>query len=545
MDRTIPELKFDDDFLLDSAQARIEEGDLMGALTVLNKREELHEPLADAYELYADIYEELEQWNLVADAWFRFLDTCAREEFSDGYEGLAIAFMNMGNELQSAYYYRLACGEADGPTRIRMEERPKLHLVHSEGAPIEHTELLAEGLVLLKVGELAEARKKFAEIPEESADYASGAGLSAMCALMDGNETEAEEECERLLKDYPDNVQILTTYCAVLGAREKNAEARSVAEHLASLEVDGTDDLYRVATALCETGLDEDAYRKLAILRDRLPYDNNVLWFFAVAAHKTGRSEEAIDALEMLTTLMPRKAVAKWYLSRLRAARDDGSEVPMTYYYRMPAAQYRKVASFLLNAGEIDERDREAFIRSPEFIESFQLAFDEMEGRDTKLQLLAAKVAIRGHADSLLRSALIDSEGDEVVKLTVLHDLICRNEDNSFGTVLLNLYREVFVHELHIGPRKSDIFMQAFADVYSKYALLGEECEEKLCTAAEDIYASLAEADAWDFFDRRAEISAAIYREAHLREGERTIGDICKLFEADVFVTERILEYLM
>ena len=535
-------LEFSDEFLLDCAQKRYEEGDLFAALRILNKRESMNEPIADAYEIYADIYESLELWPLVADAWFRFLDTCAREEFPDGYEGLAVAFMNMGNDLQSAYYYRRAVygGEDEGEEPDE-PHTPVLRLVHDADEEERSPELLAEGLSLLKAGDLAGARDVFTDIPETSADYASGAGLSAMM----GDEAGAEEECMRLMERYPDNVQVLTTYCAVLGAVEKKEEAKDVARRLAALDVKGTDDLYRIATALCETELHPEAYEKLCALREALPNDENVLWFLSVAAFQTGRTDEAIEALETLTLLYPRKYVAAWYLSRMRRFKEGGDPVKISYYYRLPESEYRAIAAYLLELGNADEADQEIEMTEERFRESFFLSFDEMEGHDEKLQLLASKVAMRCRADSMLRAVLLDRNGDDIVKLSILHDLVCRNEENSFGTVICDLYREIFTHKLDIGKRCSGQFLLAFADVYAKYALLGESSESKLCTAGEDVYQSLAEVGAWEYMEDRAALSAAIYREARIPGGARSITEICNLFGADEATTKRILELMM
>lgn len=543
-------LEFGDDFLLDSAQQRFDEGDYFGALTILNKREAKNRPLADAYVIYADIYEALELWQLAADAWFRFLDTCNEADFQEGYEGLSIAFMNLGNELQSGYYYHRAFSSDE--VNISLEDldpylnAPQLRLVHAEGMEESNPEELARGLSLLKSGDLEGAKTVFEEIPEESVDFAAGAGLSAMCTLMSGNEDEAEKACEQLIQRYPDNVQILTTYCAVLGARDKTEEAKEIAGRLFALPVTSTDDLYRVATALCETGRDEEAYIRLSELKTRLPYEDNILWFHAVAAKKTGNLDEAIDSLETITTLNPRKAVAQWYLERLRTQRDGGEEVPMSYYYRLPEKEYCRVAAHLLAVNSAaDEREFEAIAGSEDFIESFRLAFDEMEGRDEKLQMLAAKAAVKCRADDLLRAVLLDCEGDEIVKISILHDLVCRNEENSFGAVVCNLYKEIFLHELDIGQRKRGAFLQAFADVYAKFAFPSDENEEKLCTAGEDVYKSLAESGAWQLLDERAALSAAIYREARLKHGERAFSEICKLFEANELIVQQILNYLM
>lgn len=551
----VEKLNFSEEFLLDSAERRLNAGDYMGALTVLNKRDRMYDPSADAYALEADVYEAMEQYALAADCWFRFLDVCNEADFREGYEGLSIAFMNMGNDVQSAYYYHKSIasdedlreeGEVLLDTILDMlkeGEKPNLRLVHSvDGDPAA----LADGLRLLKKGELEAARERLAAVPEASEDYPSAVGISAMCTLMLGDEEGAERACKELLDKYPDNVQGLTTYVAVLGAREDKKGAQEAAKRLAALSTNATEDLYRIATALCETGLDEEAYEKLNLLKTRLPYDDNVLYFHAVAAYRTGHIDEAIDSLESLTTIFPRKAVAEHYLVRMREIRDGKEDkLTTTYYYRMPTADYRTVAGFLMKANSADDDELDQISAVPDFDNILRIAFDEMEGRDEKLQLLAAKVAVKCRRDGFVREVLLNYEGDEIVKLSILHDLAMRNEDNSFGTVICKFYKEFFTHEIDIGNRKRTEFLKAFADVYSKCALLDEMSEAKICAAAEDVYRTIEEAEAWSYMDERSELAAVIYREARIRGGERKIEKIAAIFEADVALVKEILNLLV
>ncbi len=540
-----------DEFLLDSAEKRLQNGDYLGALTMLNRRDSMYGPSADAQALYADVYEGLELWSLAADAWFRFLDTCNEADFPEGYEGLGVCFMNLGNEMQSAFYYHRALTEGDAtPEELGLfaetfaDEEPRLRIVHAAGEPDPET--LRGGLALLKAGDLVAARLKFGEVDPSSPDFPSAAGLAAMCTLMLGDEAGAERECEALLEEHPDNVQALTTYCAVLGARGNKDAARAVAGKLATLEATATDDLYRIATALCETGLHREALEKLTILKDREPYDENVLYFHAVAAKNTGDLPAAIDSLERLVTVYPRKAVAQYYLERMRELRDgDGEDFPMTYYYRLPEDDYRTVANFLLSASTADEREAKRLSELPRLKEFLFIAFDEMEGRDEKLQMLAVKVAVRLREDGFLRDVLLNADGDEIVKLSILHELTARNEDDSFGTVFLNVYREFFVHRIDIGEKKAEKFLRAFSDVYAKYALIDEGNELKICAAAEDIYRTLEEAEAWDYMDDRPSLAAAIYRESRISGGERELSEIVKLFDANRLVTQEILNYMI
>ena len=550
-EESVQKLDLSDEFLLESAERRFQDGNYMGALTMLNKRNGMFAPSADAQALAADIYEAMGLWQQAADAWFRFLDTCNEADFGEGYEGLAVAFMNMGNEMQSAFYYQRAFSEdvpvsSEGAEVIgnlfRNAVRPSLHIVPDDDAP--RPELIEAGIAGLKAGDLKRAREKFTEVPETSEDYPSAAGLAAMCTLMMGDEESAQRECEQLLERYPDNVQALVTYCAVQGAREDKEGAKETAKKLAAIGTDATEDLYRIATALCETGLDEEAFEKLSVLTERLPYDENVLWFYAVAAQRTGRTEQAVVALETMTTVYPRKAVARYFLERLRGRGED-EQLAMNYYYRVPEDEYTTIADFLLAATTVDDETAKRLAALPELGEFFRIAFDEMEGRDEKLQALAVRVAVRTRSDAFLREVLLDGSLEEYVKISILHELTMRNAEDSFGVVVCNLYREFFTRKIDLCPNKRAADRRAFADVYAKFALLGDENEGKICAAAEDLYATLEEADALSYCDDRAEIAAAIYRESRLRGGEHSLDKIVELFDANRFTTQEILNFMM
>lgn len=74
-EESVQKLDLSDEFLLESAERRFQDGNYMGALTMLNKRNGMFAPSADAQALAADIYEAMGLWQQAADAWFRFLDT--------------------------------------------------------------------------------------------------------------------------------------------------------------------------------------------------------------------------------------------------------------------------------------------------------------------------------------------------------------------------------------------------------------------------------------------------------------------------------------
>lgn len=548
-DDGIRRLDLSDEFLLDSAEKRYSTGDYMGALTMLNKRAGMYSPSADASALYADVYEALSLWGPCADAWFRFLDTCNEADFAEGYEGLSVAFANMGDALRAELFYRRAyeaSGETPPPSEYDdaefvPEQRPQLRLIHSDDGTISDPELLRRGVGYVRTGELDKAKEVLSEIEPESEDFPSACGLIAMCKLLTGDTAGAAEECERMLSYHPDNIHALTTYCAVLGAQERKEEAREVGRKLAAMDSDSVEDLYRIATALCETGLDDEAYGKLTKLKGLQPYDDNILWFHAVASLRSGRREEAIASLELLVTLYPRRSVAKLYLEWLRGGRD----VSLSYFYRLPEDHYKELVAFLLMADGVQPEMAERLGGDEQMQLYIRLAFDHLEGRDQKLQQLAARVAVKCRCDDVVRELLLDFEGDELIKLSMMRDLVGRNEDNSFGVVICNFYREFYTHKMEFEGRRPEQFMEAFAEVYSRYAITAEDNERKLLYAAEDVNYTLVDADAEELFAEKDALAAVIYREAHLADGEHGIDTIAGIFNANVHTVKEILNFLI
>ena len=547
-DDGIRRLDFSDEFLLDSAEKRYEAGDYMGTLTMLNKRAGMYRPCADASALYADVYEAFSLWIPCADAWFRFLDTCNEADFGEGYEGLSLAFANMGDALRAELYYRRSfevSGEVP-PSDLDEEDfvpeqRPQLRLIHSDDGTVSDPDLLRRGVLFVKLGELDKAKEVLSEIEPGSEDFPSACGLIAMCKLLTGDTAGAAEECERMLKYHPDNIHALTTYCAVLGAQDRKEEAKAVGRKLAAMDSDSAEDLYRIATALCETGLDGEAYEKLTKLKGMQPYDDSILWFHAVAALRSGRKEEAISSLETLTTVYPRRVIATLYLERLRGDK----EVTISYFYRLPEDTYKELTSFLLMADGVEPEMAERLGGDKEIENYIRLAFDQLEGRDQKLQQLAARVAVKCRCDDVVRELLLDFEGDEFIKLSMMRDLVLRNEDNSFGVVICNFYREFYTHKMEFDGRRPDQFMEAFAEVYSRYSITADDNERKLLYAAEDVNYTLVDADAEDLFAEKDALAAAIYREARLTDGEHGIETIANLFNANVHTVKEILNFLI
>lgn len=542
-------LDFNDDFLLDSVEKRAKEGDFVKALRLLNKRNGMYPPNCDASVLAADIYEQLGLFQKALGAWYHFLDTCNEADFAEGYEGLAVVYMNLGNQEMSSYYYRLmltSSEEWDAPSSdidFSFDEKPALRIVE-DGE--EDKAAFEKGVSLFRTGHLDEAKELLLSVSEESEHYPSAAGLGAMCSLMGGDDEAAAAECERGLEKFPDSVQLLTTYVAVLGEQGREEKQREAALRLTSVVPKDDDERYKIAIVFCEAKLDEEAYHALKILHPETGLDRSILYFYGVAAYRSGRLEEAIEAFDLLTTYYPEAGVAAYYLAQMRKQRDGEREpFELEYVNRLPDAEYRELKTALTSLAKTSDAEAGMYADLTETEELFTIAFDVNDGRDHALQLLASEAALRLRDDVFLREVLLDHRAYETVKLYIVGRLTERNEDNSFGTVLLGVYREYFTRKLILNGAKSKTYLKAYYSVYSRYAILGTANADKIFTAAEDVYYAMASANAYELMGETAAVAAVIYREAHLSDGERDLGKIAEAFDAPLATVKKITALIL
>ena len=119
------QVDFSFDRLVQTAEKLIDAHNYLGALKILNKNAELNEDLGYSHLLYAQIFDDMGLYDRSINEWFKFLaysDYMDDDDLSDAYEGLAVAFMNIGNEQFSAFYYnKLLKNSPDIDEGMRMD----------------------------------------------------------------------------------------------------------------------------------------------------------------------------------------------------------------------------------------------------------------------------------------------------------------------------------------------------------------------------------------------------------------------------------------
>ncbi|MBQ5926912.1 MAG: tetratricopeptide repeat protein, partial [Clostridia bacterium] len=276
-------IDFSEDRLRKKAEGYFEDGEYISALEYARKYLALYGKEKDMYALIADIYENMGLHSSAVNSWFQYLDCCEAEDLPEVYEGLAVNFLNLGNEAQSAFYYNRLIDEDDTLTvedkreiaeTFRPDSKSPLKFVHPPELT-DYSEQLYSGGEALKSGRIEEAIKTLSKVEKGSKEYRSARETLAIAYLLNGNAEQAEKTCLEVIEEYGDSVQALSTLSAIYSEQGKKGESREIAYRLYQTSGNNKEEIYKIATVCCENDMHEEAFQLFSKLEKDLPYDGN------------------------------------------------------------------------------------------------------------------------------------------------------------------------------------------------------------------------------------------------------------------------------
>ena len=537
------------------------EGKYVSALRLAYREWNTYGGDPEVFARLSDIYEGMGLQGSAINCWFRFLDVAEEEDLPDIYEGLAANFLGIGNEGQSAYYYnRLIDADDSISDDVKLDiaeafstkKKDKFRFVYPPRLA-DYSQEVSLGSRALKAGDCQRAIDEFSKVAKGSKEYLSAKEMQAVAYLLSGNTDAAEQVCQDLLKDYPDDVRTKATLAAVYLEQGRGGKSREIALSLASEMQDNTDDLYKVATVCCENELHEEAYQRFLLLDKKMPYDGRMLYFKGVSAYKSGRLQEAEDALDTLCTVYPDAEVAKYYLRALREYRNGatdefGEKLPapeFTYFYHLPQEEREERSRALLRLGSMPKDEAQLFGLLIMHDGYLHWCFDEMDGGDHDLQYLGLVTAVHIRADEFIRDVMLDFEVADVLKVETLRMLLERNEDMDIGVVLCSIYRKIPIRRIKIGRKRRKKFLEAYAKIASKFVVISDAYGDKIAKAAERLYRALEKQNALDLIDNTDDCACAIFFLAGLRELGNDKARIAAAFDADLAKVQVLLSYVV
>ena len=545
----VVKIDFSQERLLKQAERFCEEGDFLSALRFARFACEKYDECGDAHVLLADIYERLGLNSSALNEWFRFLDRCAFEDLPDAYEGIAVNYLNLGNEKLSQYYYNQLVDVDETITNEGIAEINQTFQDDKKGFrfvyPPELSDFKKEmktGRLALKNGELERAVEVLSKVEKGSKEYAQAMEMQAVARLLEGKKEEAEKLCLTLLEEKPNDVQALATLSAVYTEQGRRDESRKIAQKLCSIPVQTAEERYKIATVACENDLHEEAYRHFCLLEKDIPYDGNMLYFKGVSAFLSGHEEEGKETFEKLCDIYPDAVVAKYYLNKIKRYLSGEEEKPeLVYYYRLPEKEREKRCESLLALDKMKKEEREIVGGMFNKAGYFTWCFDEMDGMQYDLQFLGSYVAVKSYQDDFIRDVLLDIEVRDVLKVELLRALFERNEEDTFGAVICGVYREIHMPKLSINGKQKKKFIYAFSECASKFGIFADGIIERLQKTTEALYKSIQKKELWNLCEKKENLVCALYLLCGLKQVGKNSKEASGAFKSDAETVDLIM----
>ena len=508
------------DRLISLAADLVDNHNYIGALKMLNKNAELGGNDDDSLMLYAEIFDDMGLYEKCVNGWFKYLDEADFADKADCYEGLAVSYMNLGNEHYAAYYYNKLLSESD-EVDPEMREEILREFTSNEENPLKFsyppsledcTEYITGGIAHMKAGEYDRAIEEFEKVGEGNPKYLAARNYVAMCKIISDRCEEAEQECLKVLEKYPDDVQALTTLAAVKTEAGKREEALELAQKLLSLDLTDPENIYKIATVCCENKLQAEAFGLFKKLSGELEYDLNIMYFKAISAFNCGKYEESFAAFDDLCTIYPEAVTARYYYRLARGMKESGDISELSYFYRLPNEVRESSLKLLAAYMRLSNAAAKKLATEVDLSDCVKWCFDEIEGfGGSELQQLAAQVAVKAGLDTIVRSILLDAFVDDRLKIDVLTSLAERNEFECFGVVICHVYKRITTTMLDIGRLKRKYFVQAYARLVAHFSVLEDDYGFAFAEAAEKIYRKLSGEGRLDEIKSVDVLTAAIY----------------------------------
>ncbi len=479
----------DENNLIRLAAKYSDEKNYYAALRMVHKKINLYGAEPDDWLFLAEICDEMDMYETSINYWFRYLAVCDEEDIADAYEGLAVCYYNIGNEPQSAYYYnKLLTVDKDIPPEGKMEianmfarSAKDMYKIVYPPEKADYSDDIDVGVKLLREHRYEDAKARLKRVHPASKQAPLAKNYLAVCHLVTGNSDDAEKECLEILEKNPNDVQAFATYCATLVEKQETAKSKQVAKKLCSISTENPDELYKIATVCCESGLHAEAYEKFSILENFVKYDITLLFFKAVAAFKSEQYDKSLKEMAKILNLFPNAEVVRYYYNELRSYIEGEGELPsdINYFYKIPQRERERRIKFLAVILEIRADDLKAYVKEFDLKPLLRWCFDEFDGQEPELQLLAIKIAIKADIKDFIEEILLDSTVNDVMKIELLQRIFERNKETEISVVLCDIFKSINFYRLYIGRAKNKIFVSAYSECVIKYCILGDdECAE-------------------------------------------------------------------
>ena len=487
-------------------EKRLIEEDYKGALGFLFSALK-NEP--ENFRLYAEIaevYTEMELFELSIKYWFLFLDKAPKEEYPRAYEDLAINYFYVNNLWASSYYFNLKLKEDGFVSKERFGEEMTEFFFHTldkkslyhVAYPFDQADFSIReklGKKALSAGDYKMAKSIYASIPTECRSLEAD-GEYAIASHLTNDDEETIKIAKESLKKHGDNVTAFCSLSTVYKAKDNLEKSKYYYEKALQSRKGDNHEAYQIATCAIDLGDHITANECLKTILEDRPFDNVMGLFYAISFINIGKYEKALLELESVYKLDPTDEVLKFYLDyvkNLLSKGDDGKLLPLEYVKGFPKKvenKYSKEIEELLEQSDFFSKKT----KRKSVYELLNWGIKHGDDKTAKKCVYAITLAGASKQIKKLKDSLLDPEISIETKGGILYALIINLTTRRFGVVVGEVYENVKLRKLAFENTPSETrFLPAYALAMSRIILSGVSDYDKIGVSASRLYKKHAE----------------------------------------------------
>ena len=476
------------------SEKRRNEGDYLGALTVLLNLEEEGTKNIEVLSSIAAIYFDMEQFVLSSEYWFRYLSQSNSIKVrSRAYSGLSACFCMLGDTRMMAYYSEksLALGRAGDPQyeNVILDYYDYVYDSLGNGYYVSYPEkyipakrLMFESDALIDAAKDEEAAARLALVQKDSEYYCEARSKMAQCYLVTGKEKEAEEVLKELVAEFPEDVFANLSYGLYLLDGGKDEESKEYLLKATEGEFFDEEDYFRLAVALCRIEREKEAQNVLERALSINEFCLHVLYLYAIVTHNLGDDETSAASFKKIYS-MTRTAVSLYYYKLI----SGGHKEKLEYTFNLPKSEaskrFAKITLIIANG----KRAMQSY-GEQEVIDLLEWCLPY----ETKLQfefvsvlLSQGSLKVRNRVIAQLLSPNVSNEMKMfIIETLILNDCAKRSVCAAFDNVFL----KITLVKGDFEKTRNDFFKRAFAFCFSRLAPFGTDGYKLRETAYEIFY---------------------------------------------------------
>lgn len=237
----------------------------------------------------ADLYFDMGHYELSINYWFRFLNLVSKKNYSIAYNGLGTSYFYLGNVDMAGFYFNEQLAHVQDASKVYIDDNmmqyfdevvnhKKEYKIVYPYECVDYSEAVERGKRKILQGDYAGAIEILSEVYPGSDRYADALCELELAYFFSGKLQEAVSAGRKALVYRPDCVRALCTLASIYhycGQYEQAALCLKRAEEAGS---DADDDVYKLATTLCEQAKHKKALFYLEKLIGRNPYETKILF---------------------------------------------------------------------------------------------------------------------------------------------------------------------------------------------------------------------------------------------------------------------------